>query len=145
MIKHQHTKTPLDYSRSITVAIILPALNESPTIKETIRDFILHFTTAHIVVVDNNSSDDTAKIALEELRPTDYLLSQPLRGKARAVRLALERVVADVYVLCDADATYSAESALELMREMLISRSDMVVGSRMCSGAFSAQNQRAGH
>ena len=42
------------------IAIILPAYNESLTIKDTILSFYNELPTANIVVVDNNSNDDTS-------------------------------------------------------------------------------------
>ena len=45
------------------VAVILPAYNESMTIVDTIIDFSEELPEAIIIVVDNNSSDDTFNLA----------------------------------------------------------------------------------
>ncbi len=46
-----------------TIAVIIPAFNEAPSIARVIQAIPKHVTTC--IVVDNNSTDDTALLAKE--------------------------------------------------------------------------------
>src|SRR5271169_3404095 len=97
--------------KDIKVAIILPAYNEAQTISSTIRAVHAAIPMAELWVVNNNSSDDTEKIArgvLTELSAKGGVLVEPRQGKGNAVRRAFHEIDADVYVLADADSTYPA-------------------------------------
>ena len=47
------------------IAVLIPCYNEAVTIKKVVEDFKTTLPEAVIYVYDNNSSDDTAKIAKE--------------------------------------------------------------------------------
>lgn len=47
------------------IAVLIPCYNESRTIKKVIEDYKKVLPEAKIYVYDNNSSDDTDKIAKE--------------------------------------------------------------------------------
>ena len=90
------------------IALILPAYNESLTIAATMEAFHRAWPEMRIVVVDNNSTDATARIATETLQSLGApgaVLSEPRQGKGNAVRRAFLEVDADIYVMSDADLT----------------------------------------
>ena len=96
----------------LTLAIVVPAYNEALTIEKTIAEYQLAFPDAKVVVVDNNSSDETAALSASILRPNfDLLLQENKRGKSNAVARALARIDADIFLLTDADFTYPANDA----------------------------------
>ncbi len=126
--------------------IIVPAYNEEAAIAQTIRDYKTAFPDAIVVVIDNNSSDATSAEARTVLDPErDFLLLESRQGKGAAVKTGLGRVSADVYVMTDGDNTYPAADAARLHAHLLEARCDMVVGDRMASGTYAAQNDRRGH
>jgi glycosyltransferase involved in cell wall biosynthesis len=130
------------------IAIILPAYNEAATVAATIRSFHAALPEATIVVVNNNSRDDTAAIAgrtLAELGATGCVLNESRQGKGNAVRRAFLEVDADVYVMSDADLTYPSERIHDLIRPILQGTADMVVGDRHTGGHYAAENKRALH
>jgi len=130
------------------IAIILPAYNEELTIANTIRDFYDYLPAAHYVVIDNNSSDDTARKASEvfdELSIQGSLLTEHRQGKGNAVRKAFMEVEADVYLMADADMTYPAVHARELIEPVLMGQADMVVGDRHSGGDYKKENKRNFH
>lgn len=133
---------------SLKVAVILPAFNEELTIAQTIRSFHLALPDAHVHVVDNNSSDRTAQLARETLQAlgcAGSLISEPRQGKGNALRRAFREVDADIYVLSDADLTYPAERARDLIEPIACGRADMVVGDRRAGGDYLRENKRALH
>lgn len=130
------------------IAIILPAFNEALTVRETILEFHAALPQARIYVVDNNSSDgtgDLARAALEECGVAGAVLFENRRGKGNAVRRAFLEVDAAVYLMVDADCTYPASQAWDLITPILEGRADMVVGDRHSEGDYRRENSRPLH
>ena len=131
------------------IAIILPAYNEAKTIGSTLRDFYGAAPQAFFCVVDNNSTDGTAQVATETCATLPgcrfQVLSEKRQGKAFAVRRAFAQVEADVYVMCDADTTYSASNLAALLAPVLADQADMVVGDRHTEGHYLRENKRPLH
>ena len=131
-----------------SVAVILPAFDEELTIAATIRAFHDAIPEALIVVVDNNSHDRTAAIAVETLASIEgdtRLIREIRQGKGYAMRRAFHEVDADIYVLADADMTYPADRVRELIRPITDGEADMVVGDRLTSGRYAELNARRFH
>jgi len=130
------------------VAIVLPAYNEEQTVAATMAGFHAQLPTADIIVINNNSKDDTRAVAestLLELGARGRVLDEPRAGKGNAVRRAFLEVEADIYILADADQTYPPERVHDLMRPILENRADMVVGDRHSDGHYARENSRALH
>lgn len=130
------------------LAVILPAYNEEMTIAATIKNFFEQLPQAEIVVIDNNSKDSTAQIALDvmsELNVKGYVISEKRQGKGNAVRRAFMDVDADIYIMADADLTYPAERVHDLIRPIHKMQADMVVGDRLSEGRYRNENKRNFH
>ena len=130
------------------VSVVLPAYNEASTVAETIAAFHEAVPEAWIFVVDNDSSDETRRIAqeaLERLGCPGEVISEPRKGKGNAVRRAFADIDADIYVLADADMTYPAARARDLIVPVAENRADMVVGDRLATGRYASQNRRPLH
>ncbi len=84
------------------VAVLIPCFNEAAAIAKVVADFKAALPEATIYVYDNNSTDDTARIA----RAAGAVVgAEGRRGKGNVVRRMFADVEADVYVLVDGDAT----------------------------------------
>lgn len=73
------------------IAVVLPAYNEAQTIAATIEAFHAELPQALIVVVNNNSQDDTRQIAadtLARLNADGRVINEPRQGKGNAMRRA---------------------------------------------------------
>lgn len=130
------------------IAIIFPAYNEEQTIAETIRSFHTELPQAELWVVDNNSEDNTGRVAREMLAALEAkggVIEEPRQGKGNAIRRAFHDVEADVYVMSDADLTYPAEQVHNLVKPILEGRADMVVGDRHSGGQYRHENKRPMH
>jgi glycosyltransferase involved in cell wall biosynthesis len=110
------------------IAVLLPCYNEAATIGKVVSDFRVALPAADIFVFDNNSDDDTARIASAA---GALVVPSPRRGKGNVVQHMLREVDADVYVIADGDDTYPAHMAGELIRVLEHSNADMVVGTRL--------------
>ncbi len=113
------------------VAVLIPCLNEAATVAKVVNDFRTQLPDAAIWVIDNGSTDDTARIAVAA---GAHVIREPRRGKGFAVRAGFRDVDADVYVLADGDDQTPSESVHELLGPVLGGAADMVVGSRALAG-----------
>jgi glycosyltransferase involved in cell wall biosynthesis len=114
------------------VAVLVPCLNEEPTIGAVINAFRAALPEAAIYVFDNNSTDGTAQ---EAARAGAIVVPSPRPGKGAVVRHMFRHVDAHIYVMVDGDATYPATAATDLLNEFLRSSADMLVASRMTHAA----------
>lgn len=131
-----------------SVVVILPAYNEELTIAQTIQSFWHAMPSAEIVIINNNSSDATEKIAqntLLSLGARGRVIKEQRQGKGNAVRRAFTDVDADIYVIADADMTYPADQAKVLIQPIIDGEADMVVGDRLSEGHYQRENKRRFH
>jgi glycosyltransferase involved in cell wall biosynthesis len=110
------------------IAVLVPCYNEAATIAAIIRDFNRYLPAAQVYVFDNNSTDDTVRIARDAGATVRHVAAQ---GKGSVVRRMFADVEADVYVMVDGDDTYDASVAPQLVARLLDEGMDMVVGSRV--------------
>lgn len=124
------------------VAVLLPCYNEARTIGKVIDDFRRELPGAAVYVYDNNSTDDTARIAAEHGAEVRF---EPRQGKGNVVRQMLRDIDADYYLMADGDDTYPAEFAPALLAPLMSGQADTVVGDRLSNGTYGDQNKRAFH
>lgn len=120
-------------------AILIPCYNESMTIKKVIEDFQRTMPNADIYVYDNNSTDDTDKIAKKAGAIVKYEYRQ---GKGNVVRSMFRDIDADCYIMVDGDDTYPAEAGPILEENILNNKADMVIGDRLSSTYFTENKRR---
>lgn len=123
------------------IAVLIPCYNEAVTIKKVINDFQKVLPEATIYVYDNNSSDDTAKIAEAE---GAVVRREYQQGKGNVIRRMFRDIDAQCYIMTDGDDTYPAEFAREMCDKVLERNVDMVVGDRLSSTYFE-ENKRPFH
>ena len=116
---------------SESIAVIIPCYNEAPTIGKVIDDFHRELPQATVYVYDNNSSDDTSRIATEHGATVRF---EPRQGKGNVCRQMFRDIDADCYLMVDGDDTYPAEAAKALCEPILNGTADMTVGDRVMTG-----------
>lgn len=124
------------------IAVLIPCYNEALTIKKVINDFQKQLPDADIYVYDNNSTDNTYEIALNE---GAIVKKEPRQGKGNVIRQMFFDIEADFYLMVDGDDTYPAEYASELLAALREERADMVIGDRLSNGTYFNENKRAFH
>lgn len=132
----------MDPSVCKRVAVLVPCYNEELTIGKVVDDFAAVLPGSTIYVYDNNSSDDTARIALEH---GAKVKREPRQGKGNVVRQMLRDIDADYYLLVDGDDTYPADAAWQLIEPLARDEADTVVGDRLTNGTYGSENKRAFH
>ncbi len=125
------------------VAVIVPALDEAPNLPLVLP----RIPCDRVIVVDNGSTDDTARVA-RELGAT--VVSEPRRGYGRAVLAGMEALRADppeVLAILDADGADDPGRLPDLARPILDDRADLVLSDRTRTAAPGALNpaQRFGN
>ena len=124
------------------IAVLIPCYNEELTIAKVINDFRLELPTAKIYVYDNNSSDDTSKIAKEN---GAIVKKEYRQGKGNVVRSMFRDIDADIYIMIDGDDTYPAKFVHSLMQPIVDEVADIVIGDRHSNGTYKDENKRAMH
>ena len=122
--------------------LVVPCYNEEVTIHKVVSDFKRELPEADIYVYDNNSSDDTSRLAKDAGAIVRF---EPRQGKGNVVRQMFRDIDADCYLMVDGDDTYPAEAARELCDPILNGEADMTVGDRLSNGTYAEENKRAFH
>lgn len=122
------------------IAVILPCYNEAASIGTLIDNVRNTLPEADIFVFDNNSTDDSVKIASEKGAIIHHILSQ---GKGNVVKAMFRDVIADYYIMMDADGTYPCDKLAQHLGECINSKADMLIGNRTTE--FSKSQSRKGH
>lgn len=110
------------------VAVVIPCHNEEAAIGKVVRDFRAALPAATIVVIDNASTDATARLAREA---GARVVEETRKGKGFALLTGFRAAGdADCYVMVDGDDTYPAESVHDLIAAAA-GGADMVIGTRL--------------
>ena len=125
-----------------SIAVLIPCYNEALTIGKVIEDFKRELPDAIVYVYDNNSTDDTSKIALEHGAVVRY---ESRQGKGNVCRQMFRDIDADCYLMVDGDDTYDETKARDLCAPVLSGEADMAVGDRLSNGSYAHENKRAFH
>jgi glycosyltransferase involved in cell wall biosynthesis len=110
------------------IAVTIPCFNEEVSIGKVVRDFQRALPGVQIIVFDNDSTDNTAKIAQQS---GACVIRERRRGKGNVIRAIFDKVEADFYVLVDGDDTYPAEEVGKLLTPVQDGQADMVIGTRL--------------
>ncbi len=123
------------------IAVLIPCYNESKTIEKVVKDWRKELPQADIYVYDNNSTDNTDKIAKKAGAIVKYEYKQ---GKGNVIRSMFRDIEADCYIMIDGDDTYPVENGQQMCDLILNGQADMVIGDRLSSTYFT-ENKRLFH
>ena len=106
------------------VTVIVPARNEEKTIVKVVDLIKLNKNVNQIIVVDNNSTDNTSKLAKDAGAEVVFCANQ---GKGYAMEKGMQYVKNDIVVFLDADiADYSRDVIDILIKPVLKDEFDFV-------------------
>ena len=122
-----------------SLSIVVPAYNEAVRLENTLAAVVSYlresWPTAEVIVVDDGSKDDTARIAHSILEDsgairTSVISYQSNLGKGRAVRLGLLAARGDIALFSDADLSTPITEAPKLVDPIVSGNYDVTFGSR---------------
>ena len=110
------------------VTFVLPAYNEEKSIENVLEGINLTYPESEVIVVDNNSTDNTASIAKNA---GALLINEKKQGKGHAVKKGFKNVKSKFAIMIDADNTYYPNEAGKLLMKLKKNEADVVLGSRL--------------
>lgn len=119
-----------------TITVLIPCYNEEHGIGKVIDAIPYAYLEnlgygVEVIVVDNNSTDDTVKYALEK---GACVISEPNKGKGNAIRTGFNAVIdrnTSIVVMLDGDNSYNAGEIPRLIEPLTSNFSDVIIGSRL--------------
>ena len=118
--------------------IYMPALNEEEGISDVIKSLpkkIEGIEEIKVLVVDDGSTDDTAKKAKDS--GADVVSHNVNKGVGSAFQSAVQYALeneADILVSIDADRQFNSEQIPDIIKPILKNKADMVTGNRFENG-----------
>jgi glucosyl-3-phosphoglycerate synthase len=114
----------VELARSTTISVIIPARDESSTIGPVIDTVLQHQgLLEEVIVVDDNSSDDTGSIAAHH--GARVVASHGPVGKGRAMSAGLTTARSELVVFLDADVTNTTTDFVPRLVQPLLERIDI--------------------
>lgn len=103
----------------------MPAYNEEQSITKIVRDFDKDYVN-EIIVVDNNSTDNTAALAK---KAGAKVVKEHKQGQGYAMKKALSTASGDIVILTESDCTFQGSDMAKLLA--YADEFDVVLGSRV--------------
>jgi len=107
--------------------VIIPAYNEEKRIGKVLQrmpDFI-----DEVIVVDDGSKDKTSEVARGF--GAKVIRLERNQGKGRAMSEGIKKANGDIIVFIDADGQHKPEEIIKLVKPIVNSEADFVIGSRL--------------
>lgn len=109
----------------LKISAVIPCHNEAESVAKVID--AIPREVYEVIVVDNNSTDDTARIAREK---GARVVSETRRGYGNALRAGFAAATGDVIVMLDGDGQYPARDVVRAARYLEDTSLDFVICSR---------------
>jgi len=130
------------------ITLLIPCYNEAKSIGKVIdgipkEKLKQQGFSIEVLVIDNNCTDNTAKIAKSKHAK---VICEMKQGKGNAIRTGFQSISKDTdyIVMLDGDDTYKSSEILRLIEPLESNFCDVVVGSRL-EGKMIAYSMSASH
>lgn len=111
--------------RNRKISVVMPCLNEEDGVKNVLGR-MPNFVD-EVVVSDNGSTDNTAKIAKEA---GAVVVTELRRGYGRAYKTGIATALGDIVVTMDGDGSYPPEEIEAMLLPIIEGKADFVSGTR---------------
>ncbi len=127
--------------KNLEVSIILPTLNEEANLKFLIPEIIMHLpnniSNYEIIIVDDNSTDDTVKLVKNLIKGNNKIKFIKREGQKSLPLSILEGINNSIYaqvLWLDADGSMPANVVAELLMKGMEAPNTVFIGSRFVEG-----------
>jgi glycosyltransferase involved in cell wall biosynthesis len=134
-IKKEQRKIKFDPIIKPKISVVMTAYNDELSVGTAVDDF-KSIKPMEIVVVDNNCTDNTAKIAMEH---GAIVVKEKKQGYGYACIRALKSARGNLIILTESDQTFSSSDAKKFIS--YIENADMVVGTRTTQELLAQNSQ----
>ncbi|WP_338697084.1 glycosyltransferase [Streptomyces sp. Q6] len=111
------------------VSVLVPAYNEAKCIENTVRSLMLSEHPIEIIVIDDGSTDGTARIVENMRLPNVRVVRQHNAGKPAALNRGLANARFDLVVMMDGDTVFEPATVRELVQPFGDPRVGAVAGN----------------
>ena len=119
--------------RKSKVVIVMPAYNAAKTVEDTYREIPLEYRK-HVILVDDNSSDDTVKVAKKlGIKVFAHPNNLGYGGNQKTCYWEALKLKPDVVVMLHPDYQYDATMIPYLVQPILDGKFDFMFGSRIAT------------
>jgi glycosyltransferase involved in cell wall biosynthesis len=107
------------------ISVIMPCYNEADNIKKAIESFLNIKEVDEVLVVDNNSTDNS----VNEVKKTKaMLINEKKQGYGHAIQKGYHEAKGEILITCEPDGTFLAEDIYKLL--LYSDEFDVVFGTR---------------
>jgi glycosyltransferase involved in cell wall biosynthesis len=117
------------------ITILIPCHNEEKGIGKVLDEIpFIHLLKlgyiTQVIVIDNNSTDNTLKIAKEK---NVHIIREKKLGKGNAIKAGMREISSDTdyVVMMDGDHSYKAKEIPRMVEPLVSNFCDVVIGSRL--------------
>ncbi len=111
------------------VSVLVPAYNEAKCIENTVRSLMASEHPVEVIVIDDGSSDGTARIVEAMGLPNVRVVRQLNAGKPAALNRGLANARYDIIVMMDGDTVFEPATVRELVQPFGDRRVGAVAGN----------------
>ena len=112
---------------AVALSVVLPARNEQGAVGVTVAAVLAQYPQAEVIVVDDGSTDDTARVAAQA---GARVISRPYgMGNGAAIKTGARAARGEIIVFMDADGQHAPADIARLLQR-IDAGYDMVVGAR---------------
>ncbi|WP_405557942.1 glycosyltransferase [Streptomyces canus] len=111
------------------VSVLVPAYNEAKCIESTVRSLMASEHPIEVLVIDDGSSDGTARIVEAMGLPNVRVVRQLNAGKPAALNRGLANACHDIIVMMDGDTVFEPSTVRELVQPFGDPRVGAVAGN----------------